>query len=260
MPFLQLNDVRLHFTDAANDAPALVFLHYFGGSALAWEPVIAELREQFRCIALDLRGFGDSDTPANRFSVTHYVEDLVALVKTLELRAFTLVGHSIGGKIALAYAARQPADLQSLVLLAPSPLSPEPIADDERQRAIESHGTREAAQQLLEKIVAHPLPPTLTARAIDDNLRSSGAAWRAWLEVGSREDLSALISRIQVPTLIVSGTADQTITPEVVRREVSARLTNAHMTLLPNVAHLLPLEAPRAVADLIRTKSYRIVE
>ncbi len=251
MPFLQLNGVHLHFTDTANNAPALIFLHYFGGSALSWEPVIAEFGDQFRCIALDLRGYGDSDAPANGYSVAQNVDDLAALVEALELRAFTLVGHSMGGKIALAYAAHQPTALQNLILLAPSPLSPEPIAEDERQRSIESHGTREAAQQLLQKIVAHPLPPPLAERVIEDNLRTSGASWRAWLEVGSREDRSALMPLIRIPTLIVSGAADQTIPPEVVQREVTAQLANARMTLLPDVAHLLPLEAPRAIADLI---------
>ncbi len=251
-----INGVRLHFTDSAHDhTPVIVFLHYFGGSARSWQPLSDDLTANYRCIALDMRGFGESEAPLRGYTVADYADDLAALIDHLALTEFTLIGHSMGGKIALAYAARKPDALHKLILIAPSPLSPEPIADEERQHALASYGQRDAAEQTLHQISARPLVATLHANVIEDNLRSSLAAWQAWLEYGSREDLSALMPRIQVPTLILSGEADKSIKPEVIQREVAARLSSAplvQMRMLPDAAHLLPLEAPQAAADAIR--------
>ena len=259
----QINGVRLHFTDTGTytaahafpNVPTFVFLHYFGGSSLSWQPLIDRLSPRYRCIALDMRGFGDSEAPATGYAVADYADDVAALIEHFHLTDFTLVGHSMGGKVAMAYAARQPAGLRELILIAPSPLSPEPISDDERQYAVEAYGQRAAAEQTLRTITARPLPAELQARVMDDNLRSSQAAWRAWLEHGSREDLSTLLPQISVPVLILSGEADKTIKPDVIQREVAARLSSTwrvQMIMLPDAAHLLPLESPDAVADAIR--------
>ena len=247
-----------HFTDSVTDdtphLPTLVFLHHFGGSSRTWQPLIGELNRNYRCIALDMRGFGDSEV-SDGGTVADYVADLSAWVADLALSAITLVGHSMGGKVALAWAATQPAALHRLILIAPSPLSAEPMRAVQRQRALASYGQRAALEQTLRQDTARPLPTDLQTAVIADNLRSTPTAWQAWLEHGSREDLSALMPQIQVSTLILSGEADQTIKPEVIQREVAAQLIHAprvQLIMLPDAAHLLPLEAPQAVARAIR--------
>ena len=105
--------VREQTGHGSSGRPALVFLHYFGGSGRTWEPVMdALVAAGWRCLAPDLRGFGESTAPGEDW--THYTVDTMAddihgLIGRLGLERFIVVGHSMGGKVALALAARQPA-------------------------------------------------------------------------------------------------------------------------------------------------------
>ncbi len=228
-----------------------VCLHHFGGSARTWDPVIDRLRAELDCIAPDLRGFGTAHAFAGPYTVDRYADDVAHLVNRLAVERFVLVGHSMGGKIALALAARRPAGLVSLVLLAPSPPTPEPMSEEERSATLAGHGDRAVAMATLAKITARPLPPALADRTTDD-MRSSRAAWAAWLEHGSREDITAAVDGLGVPTLVVSGVEDKAILPDVQAAETLPRLRNGRLVTVTGIGHLLPLEAPDAVADLIR--------
>src|SRR5215210_602562 len=170
-----------HVVDRGRGDRTLVFLHYFAGSSRAWGPVIDRLAADHRCIAPDLRGFGDSDGPATGYAVNDYADDVAALIGSLDLGRYGLVGHSMGGKIALALAARQPPGLEALVLIAPSPPTPEPIPDDVRAHLLASHGDRAAAENTARAIMmAGPGTPAFT-QVVEDNLRTKPLAWRAWL-------------------------------------------------------------------------------
>ena len=242
--------------DLRRDAPVLVFLHYFGGSGRSWIPVMDLLAcGDFYCIAPDLRGFGESLATTDRardYSVRSWSNDVVELTRFLALRRFVLVGHSMGGKIALMVAARAPAGLEAVVLVAPSPPTAEPMPAKERARLLEGYGDAAAARQTLRKITAQPLSRARVALAVEDNLRTSPAAWRAWLERGSRENISAKLNAVNAPVSIIVGGADETITASLVRREINARLRlHTVVHTIPNAGHLLPLEAPKATADFI---------
>ena len=247
---ITLNVLEQGASDSTGKRPTLVFLHYFGGSSQAWTEVINRLSTDYHCIAPDLRGFGESDAPPCGYSVKDYADDVGGLIAAANVKTCVLVGHSMGGKIALSLAARRPANLHSLVLLAPSPPTPEPMPEEERTRLLTTHGNR-AAVETLGKITAHPVPTPLLNLFVEDNLRSSQQAWRAWLERGSREDISADMTRIDVPVLIVAGGMDESLTAKLLRREVVRRIGGARLTTLPDVAHLLPLENPAAIAELI---------
>jgi pimeloyl-ACP methyl ester carboxylesterase len=239
-------------TPAAPAAPTLVFLHHFGGSSQSWCEVTARLASTCRCLAPDLRGFGDSQATEHGYSVGESADDVLALLQVLEVRDFVLVGHSMGGKIALEVAARQPKYLRAVVLLAPSPPTPEPMEDAVRARLASTWAQRDAVRETIDKITARPLPPQVLARAIQDGARSSRPAWMAWLESGSREDISPRMSRVQVPATVVAGACDEAMTPQVLEREVVARVMKSRLIVVPESGHLVPLEAPQFVADLVR--------
>ncbi len=246
-----LNIVGRNGEDHAKDNPTLVFLHYFGGSSRSWSEVIVLLAGEYRCVAPDLRGFGDSAALKGNYALSDYADDISTLIAGLDIKSCALIGHSMGGKIALAIAARRPANLHSLVLLAPSPPTPEPIPEEERARLLAGYGDRTAAEETLRKITARPLPAPTFERSIEDNMRCTRPAWRAWLETGSREDISTDVARIEVPVLVVAGAADEPLTTDLLQREVVQCINGARLITLPGVAHLLPLENPAAVAELI---------
>jgi pimeloyl-ACP methyl ester carboxylesterase len=245
--------VRLHRLErgAASDGlPSLVFLHHFGGSSRTWDAVVALLSDRFHCVAVDLRGYGDSGA-AQEYSVGAMADDLLEVVRDLRLARVELIGHSMGGKVALSVAARQPAELERLVLVAPSPPTPEPIEARERERLLRAHGDRAEAAHTNREITRLPIPVSTLETLLDDNLRCQERAWNAWLTVGSREDISAAMPQVTQPTLVVAGGADPVLPAAILEREVRARLPNASLEVIPKTGHLLPLEVPVELAALI---------
>jgi len=243
----------LNLFEQGQGEQTLFFLHYFGGSSRTWQPVINLLAANYRCLALDLRGWGASDAvPESACRVENMAEDTKKIIAALGLTRYTLVGHSMGGKATQALAADPPPGLKQLLLVAPSPLSPEPMTEDDRAAMRAAYGSEATSRQTLQKIACLPLSPETEAAVIADNLRASRAAWEAWADLGSKQDLSALAPQILAPAHVLSGTGDAVLPPAVQQREVIARLPGASLTIVPDAGHLLPLEAPDIVANWIR--------
>jgi len=248
------NGLQLSYSDTQDSKKTLIFLHYFGGSSRTWQPVIDLLASEFRCVALDLRGWGDSDAPPTEegCGANAMAGDVRALIAELGVSEYALVGHSMGGKVAQRLAADNPAGLTRLLLVAPSPLSPEPMTDAGRASMRAAWGNADTSRKTLQTIACLPLSSETITSIVADNLRASRTAWEAWADIGSREDLSALASKITVPTAVLSGAGDAVLSPSVLTREVVSRIPGAALTTVPGAGHLLPLEAPTIVADWIR--------
>ena len=246
---LERSDASLELHVTGNlSAPALIFLHHFGGSSRTWDGVIARLEQRFRCVALDQRGFGGS-RPAGDYSLAAMTDDVLAVIKALKLERYGLIGHSMGGKVAFSAAARQPAGLERLVLIAPSPPTPEPIKAIERARLLRSHGDRAAAIATNQNISRLPIHHDELEVLISDNLRCSPSAWSAWLETGSTDTLA--LGVIDVPTLLIAGELDPVIPLELLRTELAPHLTRFRLEVIAGAGHLLPLEAAGHMAELI---------
>ena len=233
------------------DLPTLVFLHQLGGSARSWDAVIDRLGGAFPTLALNLPGFGSAADAPGPYSVSAYADVVGADVRALGPRDFILIGHSMGGKVALALAARQPAGLRALLLLAPSPPTPEPIEEAARGELIAGWGEYSAMSKVLAQSTAAPLPDDVRRLAIDDMMRCGKAAWTAWLTAGSREDISASMPHVPAPVTILSGTRDAVLPTALMRDEVAERLADARVDTVPGAGHLLPMEVPDAVAAAI---------
>ncbi|GJG85990.1 hydrolase [Gemmatimonadetes bacterium T265] len=217
--------------------------------------MVAALAPRHRCVAADLRGFGDSPAPPTGYTVGDSADDVAALVLGLGLDGssgpYVLVGHSMGGKVALALAARRPAGLAGLVLVAPSPPTPEPMTEASRARTLATYGDRAAAVETARRITMRPLAPAAFDQIVADSLRTSRPAWDAWMREGSREDLAALAPRVNVPTLVVAGGEDPVMAHAMLEREVRDRVAGARMVDVPHVGHLVPVEAPADLARVI---------
>ncbi len=257
---ISVNGTELNVIKQGSGATCFVLLHYFGGSAQEWQTVMHQLTSQFpvRCLAVDLRGAGDSDAPDTGYSVDDMADDVAALIDQVGLTGapydFVLVGHSMSGKVALALAARRPAGLRSLVLLAPSPPSPEPIPDDTRERLLATHGQPDTAERTLHEITMVPLSEAAQQQIVTDNLRTSAVAWKAWLASGSREDITDRMSQIDTTVHVAVGEKDTNIPAELLETALMPLLpATATLTMIPAAAHLLPYEAPAAVVALLNT-------
>ncbi len=252
----QIDGISLNYRERGNHErgmgeTALIFLHGFGSSNRSWHEVVNALSDKYRCIAPDLRGFGDSEATRRGYSVEDSADDMAALIDALGVEKFVIIGHAMGGKIALEWASRRPQGLQKVILLAPSPPTPEPMNEAERHRLEWGFGNCASTRETLGKTTVQELSARVLERALDDSLRSSRAAWNAWLRCGSREDITHEMSQIEVPVTVVAGDNDKSLSAELLQCEVVERLQRASLITLPDCGHLLPLEAPRRVANLI---------
>lgn len=239
--------------------PTLVFLHALGTSAGEWACVTDSLAG-YRCVALDLPGFGGA-VNAGCMNVDTMTDWLADAIRSLDARSCVLVGHSMGGKIVTMVAARAAAGEAGLsgvlgvVLVAASPPSPEPMDEGRRAEMIAwfANGPVSGAnaETFIDANTAEPLSGSLRDTAIDDVLRSCREAWIDWLERGSREDWSDRAGRIDIPALIIAGAEDGDLGEDAQRRLNAPHYVTADLQVVAGAAHLIPYEQPRTLAALI---------
>lgn len=235
-------------------------LHYWAGSGREFQQVADILAPTYAFLAPDLNGFGETVPPVgNGYSVDAYADQVASYIAEKQVERYVLVGHSMGGKIALALAARQPSGLAGVALLSPSPPTPEPMTDEERMTDMRGYGKLAEAEKTFEHITARPLPEDTRQQILKDNMQSTRLAWDAWLLHGSREDISARMCNVEVPCTILAGDQDKVMSPSVHGLETLPLLpTGTHLEIISGAGHLLPYEAPEEVADLLRAFAERL--
>ncbi|PMS21653.1 DUF4440 domain-containing protein [Trinickia dabaoshanensis] len=249
---IESNGVRIHVRDTGDGEPALVFLHYWGGSSRTWRLVIDELSSRYRAVAYDHRGWGESQAPAQGYAIGDLADDAQAVIAALGLSRYVLVGHSMGGKVAQCVAARRPQGLAGVVLVAPSPPLPMAIGNDQRAAMAHAYDSRESIEAVLDNVLtAGPLASALREQVIQDSLRGAPQAKAAWPQSAMREDISESVKNIDVPVLVIAGEHDRVDTPDTLRSALLPYLAHGQMQVLPGVGHLSPLEAPSALASSI---------
>ena len=230
----------------------IIALHYWAGSGREYD-VLRPLLPETNLLAPDLPGFGAQSVPPGfDYSVRAYADWVAAYIQEQQVTDFTLIGHSMSGKMALALAARQPAGLRRLVLLSPSPPAGEPMSEKDRAASLAAYGKPEEAEKTFYKITCQPLSAAVRAHVIADNLRSTEAAWATWLLKGAREDISAQMPRLNVPCHLLVGNGDTSITPASQRRLTLPLLpAGTPFDVIPDTGHLLPLEAAAEVRRVL---------
>jgi pimeloyl-ACP methyl ester carboxylesterase len=255
------NSIELHVEQQGAGAPAFVFLHYWCGSSRTWRHVVRRLAPDFRTVAIDQRGWGRSVAPAQGYALADMAADAQAVIETLDLERYILVGHSMGGKVAQLIASRKPRGLIGLVLVAPSPPSPLGLPLAVRQGMVHAYDRRESIIATVEQVLApNGLEPEDLETVIADSLAGTPPAKEAWPLMTSQEDISAAVADIDVPVLVLSGALDRVDPPEVLRRELLPRIPQARLRVLPQHGHLLPYEAPEEIADQVSAFALSLTE
>ncbi|QFP75973.1 alpha/beta fold hydrolase [Deinococcus sp. AJ005] len=232
----------------------LVLVHGFGTSRHIWRRVL----EDVEALAIDLIGFGDA-VAQGRAGQT--VEDMAqALADRLREAGdgpYRVAAHSMGGKVALLVAARNPGLVSELFLIAPSPPTPEPMDPEGRAKLRAAHGDRDALNAQYHDITVQPIPQQDFAQLVQDGLCASRDAWTAWPDVGSREDISSQLDGLNLPITVLFSEDDPAISPDTIRSEVLGRFFQAKPVVIHGSGHLIPLEDPQAVVTLLAAKERR---
>jgi pimeloyl-ACP methyl ester carboxylesterase len=260
------NGLRVHVRDEGNrNAPAIVLLHGSNDSLQTWDPWVEKLERNFRVIRMDLPGHGlTGPHPKGNYSNAAFVSVIDAVAHKLSAGHFTLVGHSMGGGIALSYALGHPGKLDRLLLIdaAGGPVSEDvelPIAFQVAKIPILSSLMNVITPRgFVEQSVRQSMvqQSVISDKMIDrywelvrypGNREGTGARFRATPFLFS----SAQVHRLKMPILIMWGEGD-TIFPLATGRWFAANMPKAKLITYKGVGHLPMQEAAdRSVRDLL---------
>lgn len=256
---------RLAYRDSGS-GPALVLLHGWAMSSVVFSELSAELSRDFRVLAPDLRGHGDSD-PGCGYGCSALAADLNEWFTALDLRAAVLLGWSLGGEVALTLAADAPlrSRLRALVLVATTPrfcagddwtaglpvIQLRALARDLRRNYLKTMGDFFALQFSGETLAKERYQQILRFAVRVGRLPEPEIAL-AGLETLGQEDLRHLLPQLQLSTLVVHGELDRIVLPEA-GRFLAATLPQARLELWPEVGHAPFISAPVRFCSLLRT-------
>jgi pimeloyl-ACP methyl ester carboxylesterase len=234
--------------------PTLVLLHYWGGSARTWQPVVDRLAGR-DVLTLDFRGWGRSGSMPGPYTLGQLAADTLDVLVDAGVEDHVLVGHSMGGKVAQLVAARQPVGLRRVVLVAPGPARPAAaITAEYREGLSHAYDSDESVADARDHVLtAVGLSDRLRTQVVTDSRAGSPAARAEWPLRGIAEDISGQTRRITVPTLVVAGEHDVVEPVAVLRDNLVPYLAAPELVVIPESGHLIPLEAPDALADAIAT-------
>jgi pimeloyl-ACP methyl ester carboxylesterase len=249
-----VDGLTVYYKDSGpKDATALLFLHGFGSSLQTWDNWSAKLDPQYRVIRLDLPGFGLTGAhPAQDYSEATDVAILTHFVDKLGLNQFSVIGHSMGGKMAWALAASQPERVQALVLMAPDgfpelkDIGSKPYEVPAIMGLIQYFLPKYFVQKSIEPAFADPhlLNEALVNRYYN-MLRAPGVRG-AILDRSNQTiytDPVPRLKKIKAPTLLLWGEQDQMI-PSSNAQSYAVVLRHSSTVVVPKLGHLLQEEQP----------------
>jgi pimeloyl-ACP methyl ester carboxylesterase len=238
--------------DDRGTGPATVLLHPFPFSRSVWVGVADALAAHRRVITVDARGFGAS-AHTGPFAITDIADDLAALLDRLGVARATVLGMSMGGYAALAFAARHRERLSALVLA-----DTRAAADSAETRAsraaalatIADAGPTAYLAAFLPRLLSPHAPPARVAH-IRARAETRAASLRAGIEaLRDRPDRSGELGAIACPTLVVCGTDDQ-VTPAAEMQQIAAAISGARFVPIAEAGHLSHIEAPGAFLQAV---------
>ena len=246
MPFVQINDLQISYTDTGIGRP-VVLIHGYPFNRSLWNEQVAALSNSYRVIAPDLRGFGDSDA-SDTATMDQMAQDVALVLDHLEIPRAAISGLSMGGYVALAFYKQFRSRVRALVLA-----DTRAQADTEESKTTRAQHAEKALTEGMAGIADAMLPKLLTPDTVSKHpevvkrvrdmmlkTKPQGAA-AALHGMAGREDQTELLPKISVPTLILVG-ADDTITPVADSQKMHEAIAGSRLVVLEKAAHVSNLE------------------
>lgn len=246
--------VRLRYAEQGRPgATPILFLHGYGDSWFSFSAVMAALPAELHALALDQRGFGDSDKPQEGYGMADFAADAVAFMEALALPPAVLVGHSMGSFIARQAALAAPRRTAGLVLIGGAL-----HADNEGIRAFQA-SLRELADPVPAEFAREfqaggsfrPLPEEFLATVVAESVKAPARVWRGALAGLLAAEDAGRLAGLRVPTLVLWGDKDS-VFPREAQTALLSALPQARLKVYPDTGHALPWERPEeCAADLV---------
>jgi esterase len=265
---LAAGGLRFHYvTWGPESAPPVLLLHGLTGHARTWDALARDLAADYRVIALDQRGHGDSDRASDGdYGVATMAGDVEGFVEALGLERFALVGLSMGGRVGIAYAGGgHAARIERFCIVDIGPEIHLPGLERIRQMMAGSPERIESEEQAVEFV--RRANPRMAEAGLRDRVRhglrplaGGGFEWkydkalRDMMRQGGRRDTIDLwepLRRIPVPALLVRGADSDVLSADVAKRMIDA-LPDGRLVEIPGAGHTVPADQPEAFARAVR--------
>lgn len=242
MPFIGVNGAAIHY---ASEAPqgegrgqAVLFVHGAGGTHEHWRFQVRHVGPQWRALAVDLPGHGNSQGEGYR-TIAEYRDFVRDLLDVLGISRAVLVGHSMGGGIAQSFALAYPDRLAGLVLVGTGArlrVHPDILATVQRDMA-------EAGRLISQWAYSPSALPATVAQAAEAFARNRATVLEGDFRACDAFDLMQEIAAIRLPTQVICGEEDR-LTPVKYARFLQQQIPGAALTIIPGAGHLVMLEKP----------------
>lgn len=249
----KVNGISMAYEDRG-EGETIVLLHGFCGSAAYWDKVNPLLADNYRCIAPDLRGHGGTDAPVGAYTIEQMAEDVMALMETLNINSYTLLGHSMGGYVALSILQQDPSKLDGIGLVHSTAYADSEEAKAKRLDAVSKiqSGLVDFIDNLVPGLFAEgnvsSMPEAIiAARQIGYRTPPQGAAGAA-LAMRERVDRRDVLSATLRPVLLIAGEQDRVVPLE---RTFTAEGSNVTKSVIKGAGHMSMYEAPEQLTAVI---------
>lgn len=264
------HDVKYRLAEHADDAPTILLVHGVAGGSRAWRDVMPALAGDYTVLAPDLLGHGESAKPVGDYSLGAHASGLRDLLAVLDLGPVSVVGHSLGGGVAMQLAYQHPELVERLVLVGSGGLGREVSM---LLRALTLPGV-EYLMPLVFPSFLRDTGDRLSQKLHEQGLRSPRLAemWRAYSSLGEPENRQAFVRTLRsvldpggqtvsaadrlylaaaVPTMIVWGDADRIIPVEHAHAAHDA-IEGSRLEIFEGVGHFPHLEDPERFVEVMR--------
>ena len=249
---INMNGMRLFYERRGHGTP-LVLIHGYPLDHTIWGLIVPLLENDFELILPDLRGFGESGLSGNDYRLTDLAADMVAVLDDLKIEKAAIVGHSMGGYLALAFAHAYPKRMSGLGLVSSQALADPPDRKAARYQEAEHalvHGVKDIADSISVKLTGNiPLQASLKELILRQRPEGLAGALRAMAE---RPDSTPFLREFDFPVVIIHGLADGMI-PIERARAVRAAVKTGTLTEIEGAGHMPMMEAPVQTAEALKT-------
>jgi pimeloyl-ACP methyl ester carboxylesterase len=252
MPSALTDDgVEIRYRTVGEGPRDVLFVHCWGNSSFAYESLIEGFDTRgLRLILPDLRGSGESDRPATGYTLERHAADMLAVAAHAGTSRFVVVGHSMGGQIAMWISSEQEGRVLGEILLMPVPPSGSPLDDATADLLRNSSGNRQS-QTTIYNFGSPHMKPEVLEQMLNDASSVAKPAIEEGFDAWSQASFVQRASRIQVPTLVVVSD-DPFYPPQAQWERTASVIPGARTAHVPDCGHWGPVERPREIAAVIQ--------
>ncbi len=245
---IKINKLNINYI-IEGEGPPILFLHGWGSSLSAFTHIIKEFSNSFRCVAVDLPGFGESDLPAVPFNLQSYADFTVEFMKALDIKDPIMVGHSNGGRIIIRLLAEKKVNSKKIVLIDSAGIKP--------KKSLKSK-VKLVTFKTVKRVLTLPLLKNYTVKVLQEarnyfgsaDYNSASLVMRQTLVNIVNEDLIDSLPKIKASTLLIWGEND-TATPLSDGKTMEKLIPDAGLCVVTGTGHFSFIERPSYVNTIL---------